>query len=110
MSDTRSTIAAVAETIERILASPEYVAAVGDDEERAWLLIEALCEELHPRGAVTFPSSSALHRIAGRLDRNERIRSEFDGRNYEALSRRHRLSARQIRRIVDRGNPARRQK
>ncbi len=74
-----------------------------DDDERQWLLIEALCRELHPLGQVQVPSVQALRETVERQDRDEAIRREFDGRNYQALARKHRRSKRQIRRIIDRG-------
>lgn len=101
-----STIIDIAAAIERVMASPAWAAALGDDEERTYLIIEGLCAELHPRGSLTFPSPAMLRQSADRGDRNERIRREFDGRNYEALARRHGLSARQVRRILDRKSPA----
>ena len=97
----------MAAAIERTLGSPAWLRALGDDDERGWILLEALCEELHPLGAAAAPSVANLREAAGRLGRNEEIRDGFDGRNYRALARRHRLSTRQIRRIVDEPRKAR---
>ena len=93
--------AAMAAAIVRCMDSPEWAAAVADPDERAWLLLRALCEELHPLGAVSVPSEHALRRFLDRGDRDEAIRAGFDGRNYDELARRFRLSQRQVRRIVD---------
>ena len=91
----------MARAIERVMASSDWAAAVHDADKRAWLLLHALCEELHPIGPVSVPSVQALNAWLGRDERDERIRAEFDGRNYDVLARRHRLSKRQVRRIVD---------
>ena len=93
--------ALMAQAVNRTMSSPEWAAALGEPEERGWLLVQALCEELHPEGALSVPSVQALTAWLERGDRDERIRAEFDGRNYDQLARRHRLSKRQVRRIVD---------
>ena len=87
--------------IDRTVGSEAWVREVFDDEERKWMLLEALCEELHPLGAVAAPHVALLREAVGRRGRNEEIRAAFDGRNYRELARRHRLSTRQVRRIVD---------
>lgn len=74
-----------------------------DKDERQWLLIEALCRELHPLGQVQVPSVQVLRETVKRQDRDEAIRREFDGRNYQALARKYGISKRQVRRVVDRG-------
>ena len=74
-----------------------------DQDERKVMLVEAVCRELHPLGQVQVPSVQVLREAADRQDRDEAIRHDFDGSNYQALARRHRLSQRQVRRIVDRG-------
>ena len=93
--------ALMALAVHRAMSAPEWARAVGDPDERAWLLVRALCEELHPEGAFQVPSVFALEAWLERDDRNERIRTEFDGSNYDVLARRNRLSKRQVRRIVD---------
>ena len=92
---------AMAAAIERTMGSIAWAAAVGDDGKRGWMMLEALCEELHPLGPVAAPSVARLREAADRRGRNEDIRAAFDGRNYRQLASRHRLSTRQIRRIVD---------
>lgn len=93
--------AAAADAIVRTLGSPEWMLALGADDERGWILLEALCEHLHPLGAVQFPSVHRLREAVDRPGRDRAIREEFDGTNYLQLARRHRLSTRQVRRIVD---------
>lgn len=94
-------VVAMAAAIERTLGSLPWLRALGDDDQRGWLLLEALCEELHPLGPVAAPSVASLRVAAARRGRNDEIRERFDGRNYRELARRHRLSTRQVRRIVD---------
>ncbi|MCY4030292.1 MAG: hypothetical protein OXH75_28770 [Acidobacteria bacterium] len=92
---------AMATAIERTFGSPAWAAAVLDDLQPQWMLPQALCEGLHPPGPVAAPSVARLREHSGRRGRNEEIRAAFDGRNYRELARRHRLSTRQVRRIVD---------
>lgn len=47
---------------------------------------------------LTFPD---IH-FFNRLERNRRMRDEFDGRNYVDLAVKYRLQVRQARRIIDR--------
>ncbi len=103
MADGARAAAAAAEALRRGLASPAFGAALGDDDdERVWLLLRALCEELHPLGPCAWPSAQGLARRLGRAERDARLRADFDGRNHRALARREGLSVRQVRRIVDR--------
>lgn len=99
---------AMAEAIELTMASPAWAGALGDDDARAWMLLEALCERLHPIAPVDVPSVGSLRAAADRPGRDQAIRRDFDGRNYAVLARRHRLSTRQVRRIVDDGRRQRR--
>ena len=93
---------AIAAAIERTMRSMDWMLAFNDEEARADMLLEALHEELHPLGPVQVPSVHMLHEAAGRHDRDAEILGEFDGHNYQTLARRHRLSTRQVRRIVER--------
>ena len=83
------------------MSSPEWARAVADPDERCWLLIEGLCEHLHPLGPVIVPSVHRLRESVDRPERNDEIRRDFDGHNYLALARKHRISQRQVRRVVD---------
>ena len=96
---------AIATAVDRIMQSPSWRSAVCDDDKRYQMLVEAVCEELHPLGPVLVPSVHALREAVARDDRDEAIKRDFDGHNYRALARRHRLSTRQVRRIVDRSRP-----
>lgn len=78
----------------------EWIAATADPDEQDSLLIFALCREPHPLGSVASPSEAHLRQCAARRSRDEDIRAVFEW-NYAELARRHRLSTRQIRRIVD---------
>ena len=51
--------------------------------------------------AVAAPSNAMLREAVDRPHRNKDIRESFNGRNYRELARRHRLSHRQVGRIVD---------
>lgn len=48
------------------------------------------------RCRLTFPDLQTLYR----QERNQRIRNEFNGRNYEELAILYRLKVRQVRRIL----------
>ena len=73
-----------------------------DDEDRAWLLLLDLADRLHPLGPIVIPSRGQITRLLARLERDDDIAAGFDGRNYHALAREHRLTTRQVRRIVER--------
>lgn len=92
---------ATAEVIMQVMRSPAWVANSCDPDEQGWILLRAICRELHPMGSVAFPSEAHLTQCASRRGRDEDIRDGFDGRNYEELGRKHGLSTRQVRRLVD---------
>ena len=94
-------VVAIATAVDRTMRDLRWAASL-DQEERTYMLVEAVCRELHPLGQVQVPSVHVLRETADREDRDEAIRADFDGHNYHALARKHRLSQRQIRRIVDR--------
>lgn len=55
--------------------------------------------------ASAFGPAATAHPVVAVFDRelrNQRIREEFDGRNYQQLAMRHGLTDRQVRRIVAR--------
>ena len=82
------------------LRSPAWGAAASD-EERKRVIVVSLCEALHPLGQRIFPSAKTVDRYFETLDRNTRIWSEFDGRNYEDLAARYGLSPRTVRMVVE---------
>lgn len=78
----------------RVLRSPAWAAAAGD-EDRARLLVAAACDVLdRPH------SASALAGAYRRVLRNRDIRAAFNGRNYAEIARRFHLTQRQLRRIL----------
>ena len=83
------------------LGSVEWCKAF-DDEDRAWLLLLNLSDVLAPLSPVHIPTRRRIVELARRLERDEAIRREFDGTNYEELARAYRLTARQVRRITKR--------
>ena len=83
----------------RTLRSPKWIAAVGDDEARAMQLAAAVATALAGSAA---PTLAALNRELNRSWRDVRIRDQRSaGASYQLLAKRHRLSTRQVRRIVD---------
>lgn len=99
----RKNVAAVmAGAIQRTLDSPAYMVAFGDAEERTWMLVEALCEELHPLGSVVVPSIGQVEKDLDRMLRDEAIWRAFDGLNYAELAAEHKLTTRTVRTIVER--------
>ena len=89
---------------ERIMETLESVEWYGafHDEDRAWLLLLNLCDDLHPISPVHLPSRDQAIAIMRRLQRDAKIRRECDGTNYEQIAQRYRLTTRQIRRITKR--------
>lgn len=73
-----------------------------DDEERAWIVAMSICDELHPLGPLVVPARGSAEDHLAREVRDASIWEEFDGRNYQALAAKHRLSEMQVRRIVER--------
>ena len=62
----------------------------------------ALCDTLHAVRGVYVPDANTVRANLARQARNERIRAEFNGRNYRALARKHGLTPRTVRRILER--------
>ena len=81
------------------LTSEAYLDA-DDDERRAWLLLLDLCDVLHPLGAFTVPPRRRVVHLVQRLERDEEIRRAFNGKNYDELATRHRMTPRRIRDII----------
>ncbi|MCY4479131.1 MAG: hypothetical protein OXB97_04500 [Rhodospirillales bacterium] len=72
------------------------------DEDVAASLTLAVCEALHARGRVRLPSREAAAAVIDRWERDERIRRQRrDGRSIRWLARKHRLSARHVRRVLE---------
>ena len=97
----KHTAAVMARSLLTTLASPEYARA-RDDDGRAWTLLLALCDALHPLGPVVLPPRARVVERVRRIERDEVIWRAFNGTNYAALALKHRLTVRQIRRIVER--------
>lgn len=85
----------------RGLRDPALLRAT-DEEERAWIIAMWICEELHPFGPVILPPRASAEEHLVRAARDQSIWEEFDGRNYADLAAKHRLTIRQVRRIVER--------
>ena len=92
---------ALAHAVRRVMYSRAWADAIGDPDERCMLVVEGVCEDLHSLGPLQFPSVHMLREALDRDDRDDAIRDTFDGRNYARLARKHRLSTRQVRRILD---------
>lgn len=85
--------------ISETMLSEEWHGLEGDHYERVWLLTTAIAERM---GGRDVPTPEMLRRELGRSDRDARIRAQRRaGVSREALAERHRLSVRQIRRILD---------
>lgn len=78
--------------------------AEAGERRRVWLLLLALCDELHPLGRIQWPYRAMAERVAGRVARDAAIRRAA-GASTRDLARRHGISPRQVRRI--RRRPAR---
>lgn len=91
--------AVMARSLLATLTSETYLEAE-DDEQRAWLLLLDLCDVLHPLGAFTVPPRWRVMHLVQRLERDAEIRAAFNGRNYDELATRYRMTPRHIRDIV----------
>ena len=88
-------------SILRGIRDPEWHRVTGD-EERAWIVVMSICEELHPFGPVILPPRAAAEEHLVRAVRDRSIWEEFDGRNYAELAAKHNLEPRTVRTIVER--------
>ena len=99
--DVPAAVAVLADAVWRTLSSPDWARALPDNLERTELLLVAVCDALHPCGAVSFPRGATVLAALERPARNAEIRAAFRGDNHGELARRYGLSVRHIRRIVD---------
>ena len=90
----------VYDTVRDVLASSAWSEADGE-EARQWLLTLALCESLHQHNISRIVNADGLREAVQRGRRDSQIRAGFDGQNYRALAARHKMTMRQVRRIVD---------
>ena len=81
-----------------------------DVHVRVEMLTLALCEALSVRAGRSIPSVAQLRGAMDVRERNAAVKREFDGHNYFALAMRHRLSVRQVRRLLDDPRSERRRK
>ena len=95
------TITLIAAAYWELMRSPEWLTAFGNDEDRVALLLETLCDTLNGPASVYIPDSGSVRASIERLQRHAAIRAAFDGRNHDSLAQQHRMSARQVRRIVE---------
>ena len=98
--DVPAAVALLAEALWRTMSSPDWHRALGDDLARTELVLVAVCDALHPCGAVSLPRGATVLEALERPARNAEIRAAFRGDNHRELARRYSLSVRQIRRIV----------
>ena len=78
-----------------VMASRRYTENAGDDLERATQIVLAICEAIHQPYPIYIPAGPVAIDL-----RNQNIIKEFNGRNYQFLAKKYRLSERQIRRIL----------
>ena len=92
----------LAAAIRQTLCSRAWACALGDEHQRAWLLLRAASDALHGQGVRRLPSGPALDALVVRGARNRQIVAAFNGRNYGALAAQYSLSTRTVRRIIER--------
>ena len=100
-ADAPAAVVAIAHAVYDTITSPPWLAAIGDDYARSLLLIIAICDNLHAQGIERVPSGPAVEQLLDKHVRNQQIIDEFNGRNYQELAQRYRISARTVRRIID---------
>lgn len=102
MIDLSPAARAITRAVRDTMASRDWIASIGDDSLRNWLLTVAVCDALHQLGVGRVPSAKSLDDLLAAAHRNNRIGADFNGRNYRELARRHSISIRTVRRIVER--------
>ena len=85
-----------------VLHSPEWLHSLADTDQATWLLTRSVCNELYLAGVPGVPSDAALREQLDRYRRDAAIVADFTGNNYDELARNHKISTRQIRRIIER--------
>ena len=99
MTDRRPPPPALEGAILHALASPAWVQA-DDDVSRARLLLDVISRALRASGLPGCRGGEQLADAYRRVLRDQQIRDTFDGTNTLDLAARHRLTVRQVRRIV----------
>lgn len=94
--------AAVIRAVWNTLSSSRWALAADDMHERVWLITESVCDSLHQAGAPRVPSARELQRSLDRQRIDDEIIAAFNGRNYDDLARKHALSSRTVRRVIER--------
>ena len=100
-------LSALLSGIRRGLRNPGFRKAEVD-EEKAWLIALAICDEMHPLGPSVVPARDSAEGVLEREERDDEIWQAFDGRNYAELAGEWGLTERQVRRIVERRRSAER--
>ena len=78
-----------------VMSSRRYTENAGDDLFQATQIVIAICETIHKNYPIYIPAGPVADL------RNQNIIEEFNnGRNYQFLAKKYRLSERQIRRIL----------
>ena len=100
--------AVVAEMIDMavyVMSGARYRALAGEPIAQAELVVLALCDTLHRPGrrGVYVPPADVVQAGLERHIRDKRIRAAFNGRNHAELAAEHGLTARTVRRILERG-------
>lgn len=50
----------IARAVRSCMRSPQWLRTIDDDHERAWLMVEAVCETLYQNGIRGIPSQAEL--------------------------------------------------
>ena len=93
---------AIATAVREVLHSPEWLHTLTDADQATWLLTRSICNNLYLEGVPGIPSDASLREQLDRHRRNQAIIAAFTGTNYDELARDHKISTRQVRRIIER--------
>lgn len=91
----------------KTLCGSRWALSAGDTHERTWMITEAVCDALHQSGVPRVPSGRELQAALERQRIDQDIIAAFNGRNYDDLARKHGVSARTVRRVIERHRRAR---